>query len=64
MRKPSLFKQRDVTRAAKAARAAGLGIAKIEISREGSIIVVPGAPATEGENISELDSWRENRDAG
>ena len=42
MRRPCLFKERDVTRAAKAVRAAGLEIARVEIAKNGAIIVVPG----------------------
>ena len=41
MRRPCLFKERDVTRAAKAIRAAGLDIARVEIAKDGAIIVVP-----------------------
>ena len=41
MRGPCAFKKRDVTRAAKAVQAAGLDIARVEISKDGAIIVVP-----------------------
>ena len=55
MRRPSLFKERDVTRATKAVRAAGLGIARVEIAKDGAIIVVPGVPASEP--VNDLDKW-------
>jgi hypothetical protein len=42
MRRPCLFKERDVTRATKAVRAAGLEIARVEINKDGVIVVVPG----------------------
>ena len=42
MRRPSIFKKTDVTRAAKAVLAAGLEIARIEIGTDGAIVVVPG----------------------
>ncbi|WP_338821630.1 hypothetical protein WDM22_26415 [Bradyrhizobium septentrionale] len=41
MRRPSAFKKNDVTRATLAVRAAGLQIDRVEIARDGSIIVVP-----------------------
>jgi hypothetical protein len=41
MRRPSLFKERDVRRAAKAVLAVGLEIDRIEIGKDGRIIVVP-----------------------
>jgi len=44
MRRPSKFKKSDVTRATKAVRAAGLKIARVEITQDGSIIVVPAGP--------------------
>jgi hypothetical protein len=42
MRRPSAFKKSDVTRATKAILAAGLDIARVEIAKDGAIIVVPG----------------------
>jgi hypothetical protein len=40
MRRACLFKERDVRRLAKAARAEGLQIARIEIDKFGKIVVV------------------------
>ena len=52
MRRPSIFKKTDVTRATKAVIAAGLEIARVEVAKDGSIIVVPGKP-TEGQGASD-----------
>ncbi|MEN3791845.1 hypothetical protein [Fulvimarina sp. MAC3] len=42
-RQPVVFKQSDLTRAIKAARAAGLDVGRIEIE-PGRIVVIPGKP--------------------
>jgi hypothetical protein len=55
MRRPCLFKERDVTRAAKAVLAAGLEIARVEIGKDGAIVVVPGKP--KGAESEPLDMW-------
>ena len=58
MRRPSLFKERDVTRATKAVQAAGLDIARIEIAKDGAIIVVPGKQQqVAGEDSEERNEW-------
>jgi hypothetical protein len=46
MRRRCLFKERDVTRATKAVRAAGLEIARVEINKDGGFTIVPGKPET------------------
>jgi len=39
-RAPSLFKQQDVTKAAKGAAKAGVNIARIEIAKDGRIVII------------------------
>jgi hypothetical protein len=41
-RQPCLFRKRDVKRAVEAVIAAGLGVAGVEIGKDGKITVVPG----------------------
>jgi hypothetical protein len=41
-RAPSTFRQQDVTRAIKAAAAAGVDIARIEIDKAGKIVIITG----------------------
>lgn len=43
-RGPCTFKQQDVTRALRATVAAGIAVQRIEIDREGKIVVVTGKP--------------------
>jgi hypothetical protein len=40
-RRPCTFKKSDITRATKAVEAAGYGIARVEVSRDGMIAIVP-----------------------
>jgi hypothetical protein len=42
MRRPCLFKERDVRRAARAVLATGLNIERVEIDKNGKIVVVTG----------------------
>jgi hypothetical protein len=39
-RAPATFKQQDLTRAFRAAQAAGVKVARIEIDRDGKIVIV------------------------
>jgi hypothetical protein len=48
------FRQQDLTRALKAARAAGVDIARFEIEN-GKIVVVTGKP--ERKQATDLDNW-------
>ena len=57
MRRPSKFKKTDVTRAAKAVLAAGLEIARVEVSRNGSIVVVPSKPEEGKDTNEERNEW-------
>ena len=60
MRRPCLFKERDVTRAAKAIRAAGLDIERVEITRDGAIIIFPGKPErVPDEGGKERNEWND-----
>jgi hypothetical protein len=60
MRRPSTFKKTDVIRAAKAVLAAGLEVSRVEIGRDGAIVVVAGKPpepsreADDGRNFASI----------
>lgn len=56
------FRQSDVKRFVNALRSCGLPIAQTEVDRDGRIVVTHGSDAPAAQ-ISELDAWRERRDA-
>ena len=63
-RGPSPFRQLDMTRALKAAAAAGIDVARIEIEKSGKIVIVTGKPEEpntddRGENEWDNLSWGE-----
>jgi len=52
------FKQTDLLRAIKASQKAGLSIARVEIDRDGKIVVVTGEGNAKVESAAtELDRW-------
>jgi len=51
---PVPFRQIDVQRAIKAVRASGLDIARIEIDKNGKIIIATTTGTTPGDEIDEL----------
>jgi molybdopterin biosynthesis enzyme len=63
-RGPCTFKQSDMVRAIKAAVAAGVEIARVEVDKEGKIVIIAGKPESKSAG-NELDQWRANhaRDA-
>jgi hypothetical protein len=54
-RGPCAFKQRDVVRALRATRAAGIEVVRLEIAKDGKIIVVTGQ--REVQDSGSLDRW-------
>lgn len=62
-RGPNTFRQRDVSRAYRAARKAGADVARIEIDKDGKIIVVIGdrdtAATVNSSDSAALAAWRD-----
>lgn len=56
-RGPATFKQRDVTAAIRAAEAAGKRIARIEIGKDGTIVIIPHESAEP--HPAEANPWDE-----
>jgi hypothetical protein len=54
-RGPTTFRQRDVTAAIRAAGAAGLLVARVEIDKSGKIVIVTSAQQEQITTESELD---------
>jgi hypothetical protein len=57
-RGPQTFKQSDVTRALKATVKAGIAVERVEIDKNGKIVVVAGSPedAADGEKPG-INEW-------
>ena len=51
-RAPYSFKQRDVTRAVKAVVAAGLAEERVEVDRDGKIVIIPGTSGVTTESCA------------
>jgi hypothetical protein len=52
------FKQRDVTRALRATVAAGVDVQRVEIDRDGKIVLVTGKPEAKNDDVaSASNDW-------
>jgi hypothetical protein len=58
-RRPCTFRQSDLTRAIKAARAAGVEIERVEIERDGRMIVVMNKGDVPQPNGGDTNPWDE-----
>jgi len=56
-RGPSTFRQRDVKAAIKAVADAGYQVARVEIDRDGKIVVIVARPGEDQSQGNELDKW-------
>jgi len=55
------FRQRDMTRAIKAARLAGLNVERVEVDKDGKIIVVTGKPETPADVAAQTAHYRKGK---
>ena len=67
-RSPSTFRQTDLTRAIKAARNAGVEVARAAIAKDGKIIIIIGETTGSSADIEltpddELERWRKKKNA-
>jgi hypothetical protein len=63
-RPPSAFRQQDVTRAIRAAKAAGVEIQRIEIASDGRIVIIAAAEAERRQISTPLDAWMAKHGSG
>ena len=61
-RRGPTFRQCDVSRAVKGARAAGIAVARIEIDIAGKIVIISGAPQDAAVR-DDYTKWKEGRNA-
>jgi hypothetical protein len=54
-RGPTTFRQRDVAAAIKAAKSAGIEVARVEIGKDGKIVIVTGKP--EQPPVGDTNEW-------
>ena len=54
-RAPATFRQSDITRAIRAVRAAGVDKVRIEITRDGKLVIITGTPTEP--NQAEANEW-------
>jgi hypothetical protein len=59
-RAPATFRQQDVTRALRATVAAGIEVSRVEIDKEGKIVIVTGK--TMGDHDRTRNEWDETND--
>jgi hypothetical protein len=62
-RGPNTFKQHDVTRAVRAVQAAGVEVARVEVDKDGKIVVIAGKPQQQPQSPADTaanayDEWR------
>ena len=58
-RAPSTFRQADITKAVKAVRSAGVDVVRVEVARDGRIVIVTGEaqPAVQDDLDRELEEF-------
>jgi hypothetical protein len=60
-RGPCTFKQQDVTRALRATVAAGIEVCRVEIDREGKIVMIFGKSEAALSSTNAADGWDDVR---
>jgi len=61
-RRRNRFRQRDVTRALRGAKAAGLPIGAVEVNQDGTIRILPKTAAEHAGGDNDLDAWIDKRE--
>lgn len=56
-RRPSTFRQSDLTRAIEAVKAAGESVGRVEVDSSGKIVVIIGAPSGQESKSAAAKGW-------
>jgi hypothetical protein len=58
-RQPRTFRQSDIAKAVKGAEAAGLNVIRVEVGKDGKIVVVAGNPEIAQHGAGTVNEWDE-----
>lgn len=60
---PVKFKQRDISRALKAAGCAGLNVSRVDIETDGRLSIIFSSPTPSDKTTSAFDTWKISQNA-
>jgi hypothetical protein len=62
-RGPTALKERDLARVLRAVNRSGTGVSRVQVSRDGDIVLILGKDAKDANSLNSLDQWMADRHA-